>query len=218
MKAALLLAIALAALLSGCGSSGNGVASKSPAEILAASKAAALDASSVYVTSRNTQGPLSSSVNVELASKGGRGKVSILGSVYELIRLGNTLYLKGSLAFYKSLGVTTHVPQNTWLKAPADSGPIAHLAVLTYLNRELEVLLSTTNPLAKGATTIVNGQKAIELKETGQIFSGSRFIATTGKPYPIEILKRGRETGQTTFSDWNQPVSLTAPVNAIPIG
>jgi hypothetical protein len=63
----------------------------------------------------------------------------------------------------------------------------------------------------------VNGQKAIELKMTAKLFSGSLYIATTGKPYPIELIKRGRETGQTTFSHWNQSVSLTAPPNAIAV-
>ncbi len=57
---ALLLAAALAvavAALAGCGSSGNGVASKSPSEILAASKAAALSASSVHVVEQQPRGP-----------------------------------------------------------------------------------------------------------------------------------------------------------------
>ncbi|MFI4978707.1 MAG: hypothetical protein ACHQC8_08540, partial [Solirubrobacterales bacterium] len=201
------------------GSSGNGVASKSASEILAASKAAAASATSVHVAGKSSQGPLSLTLNLDLASNGGRGQVSGLGLAYEVIRIGNTLYAKGNPAFYTRLSAITgvHLPQGAWLKAPASGGKLTQLASFTNLSGELGRLLSSTGPITKGATTTVNGQKAIELKETAKLFSGSLFIATTGKPYPIELLKRGRESGQTTFSHWNQAVSLTAPANAIAI-
>jgi hypothetical protein len=217
------LALLLILALAGCGSSsGNGVASKSPSEILAASQAAAQSATSVHVAGKSAQGPLSITLNLDLASNGGRASVSVLGLAFELIRVGNTLYLKGSPAFYKRLGVAAHVPQGTWLKAPANlgrrtGGQMAQLAAFTDLSGELKRLLSSSGPKIKGATTTVNGQKAIELKESGKLFSGSLYIATTGKPYPIKLVKRGQETGQTTFSHWNAPVLLTAPPNAIAV-
>jgi hypothetical protein len=214
------LVVALAVSLTGCGgSSGNGIASKSPTDILAASKAAAASATSVHVMSKASQGPLSLTLNLDLASNGGRGQISGLGLAYEVIRIGNTLYLKGNSAFYTRLSSTTglHLPRGAWLKAPANGGRLAQLAAFTEMSGELGRLLSSTAPITKGATTTVNGQKAIELKESAQLFSGSLYIATTGKPYPIELLKRGRESGQTTFSGWNAPVSLAAPANAIAI-
>jgi hypothetical protein len=216
---ALILGAALAAALTGCGSSDNGVASKSASEILAASKAAAASATSVHVVSKSSQGPLSIALNLDMASNGGRGQVSLLGLNFELIRVGNTLYAKGNHAFYTRLSATTglHLPQGVWLKAPASAGKLAQLASFTDLSRELNLLLNANNPIAKGHTSTVNRQRAIELRQTGQLFTGSLFIATSGKPYPIELLKRGRESGQTTFSGWNAPVSLTAPANAVAI-
>jgi hypothetical protein len=214
----LALPLALAAALAGCGgSSGNGVASKSASDILAASKAAAQSATSVHVVGKNSQGALSLKLNLDMASNGGRGQVSLLGLNFELIRVGNTLYAKGNPAFYKRLGVAAHVPQGTWLKASANGGKLAQLAAFTDLSGELGRLLSSTGPITKGASATVNGQQAIELKESAKLFSGSLYIATTGKPYPIEIVKRGRESGQTAFSHWNEPVSLSAPANAIAI-
>jgi hypothetical protein len=209
--------LALTVVLAGCGgSSNNGVASKSAAEILAASKSAADSASSVHVAGKNSQGPLSITLNLDLASNGGRGQISVLGNAFELIRVGSTLYLKGNPAFYQRLGAAAHPPPGTWLKAPSKSGQLAQLAAFTEPTRELNTLLSTVGP-AKGATTTINGQKAIELKESGKLYSGSLYVATTGKPYPIEIVKHGRETGQITFTGWNKPVSLTAPPSAIEI-
>jgi hypothetical protein len=213
-------ALLIALVLTGCGgSSGNGIASKSASEILAASRAAAESATSVHVAGKSAQGPLSLTLNLDLASDGGRGQVSLLGLSFELIRVGNTLYAKGNPAFYTRLSATTglHLPQGGWLKAPASGGKLAQLASFTDLGGELARLLSSSGPVTKGAASTVNGQQAIELKESAKLFSGSLFIATSGKPYPIQLVKRGRETGQTTFSGWNVPVSLTAPANAIAI-
>jgi hypothetical protein len=74
--AALVFAIALAGLLGGCGgSSGNGVASKSPAEILAATKSAADGASSVHIAGLLSSGGSPIALDMYLASgAGGRGK------------------------------------------------------------------------------------------------------------------------------------------------
>ncbi len=83
------------------------------------------------------------------------------------------------------------------------------------MSRALSLLLRGAGPLTKGATTTIGGQQAIELKETGTPYTGSIYIATAGKPYPILIVKHGQETGQTTFSGWNQPITLSAPANAI---
>jgi hypothetical protein len=212
------LTVGLAVALAGCGgSSGNGVASKSASEILAASKAAADSASSVHVASKSSVGPLSLTLNLDLASDGGRGQIAIGVLSAEVIRTGNTLYLKGNPAFDQSLRTTTglHAPEGKWLKTPVSSVRLAQLASLTDLSGELGRVLSSPGTISKGATTTLNGQKAIELKETARLSSGSLYVATTGKPYPLQIVKSGRETGQTTFSAWNEPVSLTAPANAI---
>jgi hypothetical protein len=215
-----LLTAVLAATLAGCGgSSGNGVASRSAPEILAASIAAADSAASVHVAGRSAQGQLALTLETDLATNGGHARVSVLGAAYELIRLGNILYLKGNSAFDTRVDSATglHVPKGVWLRARAHSGPTAQLASFTDLSGELRRLLSNAYRITKGAATTVNGQRVIELKETGRLFSGSLYIAATGTPYPIELVKRGRETEHTTFSRWNVPVTLTAPRSAISI-
>jgi hypothetical protein len=47
--------------------------------------------------------------------------------------------------------------------------------------------------------------------------AGTLYVATTGTPYPLEILKKGGSGGSILFDRWNQPVTLTAPANAINI-
>lgn len=216
------LALALLAL-SGCGSSDNGVASKSAKEILQASKAAAISASSVHVVGASRVQTSSSTINARLAHGSGRSRVSLLGRGYEAIRIGSTVYVKGSQALYASLsarlGKTLHVPPGTWLKAPAGSGPLRELAALIDLPRQLDVILSTSAYLTKGASTTVDGQKAIAIKERAKLYEGVLYVATTGKPYPLLFVKNGgRERGRTRFSAWDRGVSLRAPVPSVELG
>jgi hypothetical protein len=218
--AGVLATIALAVALAGCGgTSSNGVASKPPSEIVAASKAAAVRAKSVHVISKFSQGPLTISYNLELANDGGRAQVSVLGLSYEAIRIGDTLYLKGNPAFDERVDGSAglHVPSGVWLMTHTNSGELGGLIAVTELNGELGRLISSANTYTAGVATTTNGQPTIEVKQAGKLYSSSLYIATTGEPYPIELVKRGRETGQTTFSDWNQPVPLSAPAKTIAI-
>jgi hypothetical protein len=215
----LALAIALAALVGCGGSSDNGVASKSASEILAAARNAVASARSVHVESEAAQGPLTLKQNLDLARNGGHAHISGLGIDFEVIRTGNTLYIKGSPVFYQRLGITpTRVPKGAWIKTPASSRQFAQLAAFTDLKSEVNRLISSTGPITKGATTTRNGQKTIELKNSGRLYTGALYIATTGDPYPIQTSKTGRETGHTTLTNWNRPVSLSAPSKTISIG
>jgi hypothetical protein len=215
----LALAIALVALAGCGGSSDNAVASKSATEILAAAKHAAESATSVHVESQAEQGALKLTLSLELTSNGGRGDISLLGSSFEVIRTGDTLYLKGDPVFYQRLGINPkRIPRNTWIKTPATNSQFAQLTSFTDLPGEVGRLLTSANPVTKGATTTANGQKTIELKQTGKLYTGAIYIATTGKPYPLQITRTGRETGHTTLTNWNQPVSLSAPSKTISIG
>jgi len=217
--AALAILLALAAPIAGCGgssSSGNGVASKSPSEILAASKAAAAGASSVHVAGALSSGGTPLTLDMDLVSgRGGRGQISEGGLSFELIVIGDTVYIKGSPTFYSHFGGTAaaRLFQGKWLKAPVTGGELASLASLTNLGKLLEQTLASRTTLVRGPTATVASQPVVELHDTAH--NGSLYVATTGQPYPIEVVKRGTETGHVSFTRWNQPVTLTAPAGAI---
>jgi hypothetical protein len=212
----LALLLTTSCLLAGCGgSSGNGIASKSAAEILAVSRAAAAAASSVHVSSSISQGPLTFTYDAELTSNGGRAQISLLGTSYEVIRIADTLYLKGSKSFYQQLGqAAAKVRPGTWIQTTTGNVQLIQLAELANLKDEITRLLGTTQA-TKGAATTINGQPAIELKQAAKLYTGTTYIATSGKPYPINITKHGRENGHTTLTNWNQPATLKAPTNTI---
>lgn len=212
--------VALVVGLAGCGSSSESTGSKSAEAILAATQKAAGEAMSVHVQSRASVGPVTLSTDLLLAANGGHSSLSLQKLGYETIRIGNTLYVKGtSPLIYRQLAVRAgvHVPTGTWLKGSTTTGPLARFAGSTDKSSKLTILLTPSGTVTKGPETVVNGKKVVELNEKGKLFTGSIYVAATGQPYPVEIVKHGRESGQTTFSEWNQPVSLVAPSNAVEV-
>jgi hypothetical protein len=207
-----------AVLLGGCGgsSSSNGIASETPTEILSAATAAADSASSVHVSGSIVSAGSPITLDLELVrGKGGRGQISESGLSFNLILLDGTAYISGSPAFYSHFGgpAAAQLLEGKWLKAPASSGTFSSLGSLTDLNQLLNTALSDHGALAKGSTTTIDGQQVLSVTDTSH--DGTLYVATTGKPYPIEISKSGATGGKISFSNWNAPVTLAAPKDAI---
>jgi hypothetical protein len=217
LYAASALVLALGALACGS-SSGNGIASKSPAEIVTAAQEAAGGASSVHVVGSvvNEGRPLT--LDMELVDgRGGRGQLAQNGLSFELIQVEGDAYIKGSAAFYRHVGgsAAAQLLQGKWLKAPATSKSFGSFASLTDMRKLLDSTLSSHGSLSKGTQTTLAGQPAIPITDTTK--GGTLYVATIGKPYPLEITKGGAESGKVTFDRWNAPVPLSAPPNAVDI-
>ncbi len=214
--------LALGLLLAGCGgsssSSGNGIESKSPTEILQATKEAASKASSVHIVGTiKTEGkPVSLDMEL-LAGKGGQGTISQEGFTIKLVQASGAVYINGSKQFYEHVAnsAAAQLLQGKWLKAPANSGELASLAELTNLSKLIDTALASHGTLAKGHKATIEGQPAIALEDTSK--GGLLYVATTGTPYPLQISRGGKENGKVTLNRWNQPVTLTAPAGAIDI-
>lgn len=214
------LAVAvLAATLAGCGSSspaGNGLASKSPTQILAAAKAAATAAATVHVSGSivNEGKPISLDMELE-AGKGGKGSIALEGLAIQLIQLNGTVYIKGSDAFYSHVAgaAAAQLLRGKWLKAPAASGNFSSLASLTDLTKLIGSTLEAHGTLTGAGTTTVNGQKAVAVTDKNK--GGTLYVASTGVAYPLEIAKGGSGGGKIVFDRWDKPVSLSAPAEAV---
>jgi len=220
----LLLAIALVPIvLTGCGSSSEeDITTKPAAQILATSANAARNAKSVQVTSKIDDGKLKAGLELQFAGQeGGRARTTLGAGSSEVVRIGNTVYEKVDPILARRIlrETGTHLPVGSWIQAPVNNGQIAIAAFLTKPDGELALLLrDPTLSLTRGSVTTVNGQKAIELKTRGKVYTGKIYIAATGTPYPIEIVKRpsggSEEASHTTFTGWNQPIKLQPPPNA----
>jgi hypothetical protein len=214
-----LVLVAVAGCGGGSSSAGNGIASKTPAEIVAAAKAAADGASSVHVAGSVVNAGTSIGLDMELLTgKGGRGRLSENGLSFELIEVGGYVYISGSPAFYSHFAgpAAAQLLQGKWLKAPAASGNFASLGSLTDARKLLDSTLSSHGSLAKGATTTVDGRTVVAIKD--QTHGGTLYVAATGTPYPIEITKGGKGGGKILFTNWNAPVTVTAPKSSVDLG
>lgn len=216
---ALSAAVLAVGAIAGCGgSSTNGVESKSPAEIVSAAQKAANSAKSVRVDGSVSTAGTQLTLDLQIAEgKGAKGSISEGPLSFELIRLGDSVYIKGSAAFYEHFAGSeaAKLLEGKWLQAPATSGEFATLGNLTDMSQLLSTVLGQHGSLAKGGTSTVEGKKVVAVKDTSK--GGVLYVATTGKPYPIQISKSGSTGGKVTFSEWDAPVTITAPTGAINI-
>lgn len=212
-----LLAVPLPAV-TGCGSSssGNGVASKSAEEIVSEAKKAADSASSVHVSGSVNSGGSAVTLDLNLATeKGASGQISQNGSTFKVIIDGGNAYISGSDAFYRKLGgaAAAQLLAGKWLKISTSTPEFASFGSLTNMRKLLDTVLVGHGSLEKGSTSTVGGQQAIAVKDTTR--GGSLYVATNGKPYPLQITKGGSEAGTINFDKWDEPVSISAPSNSV---
>jgi len=222
-----LLALVAAALLAGCGgsstTSGNGVASKSPDQIVAASKTAAAGASTVHIAGSIISENKPITLDMELvAGKGAKGHITVEGLGINVVEVEHAFYLNGSAAFYRHIAgnAAAQLLQGKWLKAPENGGNFSSLAQLTDLTKLVDATLSSHGTLKAAGTATINGQSAVGVTDTTK--GGTLFVATTGAAYPLQISKGstsggGTSAGKIVFDRWNQPVTLTPPPNPINI-
>jgi hypothetical protein len=211
---------AAGAVLAACGSSSssNGVASKGADQIVQSSQSSIKTVKSVHVAGSLVSGGQTITLDLNLLSgKGGQGTMSAGGLSFQLVTVGNTVYVKGSDAFWRHFGGAAAVQlfKGKWLKGPA-TGNLASFASLTNLTQLITKILSSHGSLTKGQESTVRGQKVIAVKDTsGQ--GGTLYVATTGQPYPIQISKTGSDGGHLSFDHYNASISITAPTGAIDI-
>jgi hypothetical protein len=204
--------------VAGCGGGStrpSGVASKAPEQILAAASQAIEAANSVHVVGSVVDNGIQVRLDLHLArGRGGQGEVSENGLSFELISTGRVLYIQGSAAFWTHFGGANAAKlfHGKWLKAP-DSGQFGTLGRLATTQGLVGQLLSKHGKLSRGGRTTVDGQPAVGVVDRTQ--GGTLFVATTGRPYPLEIVKRGSNGGYVKFTDFNRPVKLTPPSKSI---
>jgi len=213
---AIVYSLLLTCALSACGgASSNGVASKSANGIVTAAEAAIDGAQSAHISGSVTSAGTLVSVNLDLVSgRGGRGEMSQGGLGFQIEIIGNEVYINASRAFWRRYGNAraAQLLPGKWLKAPA-SGQFASLAQVGDLHALLGALLANHGTLVKRGTSTVDGQSAVAVHDTTK--NATLYVATTGKPYPIEILESGAQTGRLTLNHFNEAIALTAPPDAI---
>lgn len=222
------ISVALAALvglvIAGCGSSSgakdNGVAAKTPGQVIAAATRAVDALHTLRVSGAVADGSSSTAIKLDLnlvAGRGATGSMAENGLSFKLITVNGSVYINGSPSFWRQFGgaAVQRRLQGKWLKAPADHGQFASFSSLTNVHKLVANLLDGHGALTKGAVSMLGGQKVIALRDEAK--HGTLYVATTGTPYPLRIVNSATGGGELDFSDFNRAVTLTPPASSVDI-
>jgi hypothetical protein len=209
-----LLGLALFALAGCGGGSSNGEEKKTAAQIVADARQAALAASSVHVTGAGTDSGRPLKLDLTIGHDSAKGHLEESGASFDVIRVGNTVYVRGDEAFLKKFGGTAAATlfHNRWLKGSISDPQLGALAPLTDLKQFFEGVLGQHGVIKKTGATTRNGAKVVEIRDTTQ--GGSLFVAATGEPFPLALAGGGQQ-GDIEFADWNAEAEIAAPENAV---
>ncbi|MGW6910570.1 hypothetical protein [Streptomyces sp. NPDC054940] len=149
------------------------------------------------------------------------GTVGINGGTGRLIIIGDITYVNGDDAFWTKIAEEEGVDaqelinllDGRWLKVPPGTegaGDMTEFCDINALVQELETYVS--DGVSKGREAEVDGKPAITLTKEGGGATTDTYVATEDKPYILRVVTEGGdEPGDLTLTDYDQPVSATAP-------
>ena len=204
----------------------NGVEKLPAKEILAASLAASKAASSVTVKGVAAEGEEPATrLDLEVGTEAGQGTINLGAITMNIRRVGDRSFYKISA---EDFGRIVGAPDNpddakalasllddNWINDTGDDGALGSFS--EFLQKD-EMLASFISP--KGTATVtgtgeVNGIPVVFLTVTGEDGPGVLAIQTVGEPYPVQLKTKAPSAGVIRFTNWNAPVSVTAPANVI---
>ena len=99
------------------------------------------------------------------------------------------------------------------VRGPAGSSGFGSFTPFTDLQKLMNQILTASGRVEKGDETKVDDQPAIALTDAKN--GGTLYVATTGPAYPLELKPGKDNSGSISFTEWDQPVTLTAPKDSI---
>jgi hypothetical protein len=223
-----LLAVLVATVLLGAcgGSSGgesNGIEDLSADDALAKVKTDTATVSSVHVKGKLVQSGNTLELDVHAGDNEGEGTLTVGGGTVELKLVDGTAYLRGDETALTSFGASEQeiaATADKWLKSPAAGGQFDSFSLFLDLDKLFDSLLDPSGELETGSTTTIQGQQAFTLIDKGSeadSTGGTLYIAATGKALPLRLAKAGDDGGSVDFLDYDAPIDVEAPSDAIDI-
>lgn len=159
-------------------------------------------------------------LDMRLKDKGGAGSVTSGKSTFELLRIGDVLYLKAGAGFWnhdtKGAGKTSDADEaaadkldDKYVKVPEDDPTYKQLRGFTDKKVLLGGLLTLHGEVGKGDRDKVGGVRTIRITG-GKGEGGALDVSLEGKPYPLRFA-RGGGGGTVTLADWGKDFALKAP-------
>ncbi len=217
----------------------NGVASKTPIQILNVAQSALKSAHSYVLTDEIKQS--GSTMGMKLVDGGARDEMGItMGrSSVDVILASGHAYMQANASFWKTQAKSPAAAQlvaGRWIEVPESTfkGLLSDLGSLE--PSKLADCLSDGphGAITKVGTTTVGGVPAVVLKDAGNVPGdgpGTIAIATTGPAYPIQIVegptraggkvdacndgKRDDSTGTMRLDDYDHVPVIKIPIHPI---
>ncbi|MEU1279890.1 hypothetical protein [Streptomyces sp. NPDC005805] len=226
-RAALAVALCagLSAGLTACGedpdAGTNGVGRLSAQEIETKARAAADAAASVRLSGTLVSKGGTYKLNMRLKHEGATGSVTSKDNTFELLRIGDSLFLKADAGFWSHAdGKQDAEPTEAdveaaqklgdkYVKVPEGDPSYKQFRGFTDMDVLLDGLLGMQGKLSKGDRTEVGGVKTIKvLAAEGE--GGVLDVSLIGEPYPLKFARAGG-AGVLLLGDWDKEFPLEEP-------
>lgn len=218
--------VALTAALAGCGDKDpdagtNGVAKLPAAKIEAKARAAAQSADTVHLSGNIVSQGGTYKLDMSLAKDGAKGELTTKAAGFQLLRVGNALYLKADAAFWagekggSSGGQGGHDAAaaqklgGKYVKVPAADPVYKRFSGFTDKDTLLASLLGLHGKVTTGDRSDIDGTRTIRLT-AGAGSGGTLDVSLEGTPYPLRLQRAG-DAGVVRLDDWGKSVDLKAP-------
>ncbi|WP_409238063.1 hypothetical protein [Streptomyces sp. PA5.6] len=219
--------VAAATSLTGCSSGEdpdagtNGVGKLSASKIQGKADKAAGSASAVRLSGTVVSKSHTYSLDMRLKGEGGTGSVTSKGRTFQLLRIGEQLYLKADTEFWtggdgeadgksgKSDATAAAKLDGKYVKVPQGDPAYQQLSGFTDKDKLLGGMLTLHGKLTVGDRGKTGTLRSIKI--TGDEGAGGTLsVSLDGKPYPLR-LDRGGHAGTLKLTDWNKDFPLEEP-------
>ncbi|MCX5393016.1 hypothetical protein [Streptomyces sp. NBC_00094] len=199
----------------------NGVGKLSAPEIEQKAQAAADTAKAVRLSGTLVSKGGTFKLNMRLKQDGATGSVTTKNSTFELLRVGDALYLKADADFWAHEDTSTDEPteadteaadtlDDMYVKVPQGDPSYKQFRGFTDMDVLLAGLIGLHGERAKGDRDRIGGIRTVKVKGGPEGEGGTLDVALEGSPYPLQFA-RGGGAGVVVLSEWNKDFPLEAP-------
>ncbi|MEV6327148.1 hypothetical protein [Streptomyces sp. NPDC051909] len=238
----LALSVGLMTVLGACASDPdegtNGVGRLDATVIEEKARAAADGAEAVRLSGTLVSKGGTYKLNMRLKQDGASGSVTTKNSTFELLRVGDALYLKADAGFWEhedgaggsaapseSEGSgsgsgdsgsdhggseAADTLEDKYVKVPEDDPSYKQLRGFTDMNLLLDGLIGLHGDLVKGDHDKIGGVRTINVRVGEDAVGGSLDVSLEGAPFPLRFA-RGGGAGVVILSEWNKDFPLAEP-------
>ncbi|MDO0911970.1 hypothetical protein QQM39_14290 [Streptomyces sp. DT2A-34] len=197
----------------------NGVGKLPAAEIQRKTRAAADATDAVRLSGNVVTSGRTYELDMRLKSDGATGSVTVRGATFQLLRIGEQLYLKADAGFWSDAGAQGGADKTDtaaadklngkFVKVPQGDPSYKKFSGFTDKDVLLDGLLTLHGTLATDGHHEQAGTRTIRI--TGDSGSGGTLdVSLEGTPYPLRLTRAGG-AGTLTFSSWGKDFTLEKP-------